>query len=201
MSNGISSPACFDKRGGNCWTGAYLSWLRGDIVLLSPTRKTLDLLLDQVDRLNRAKLEASRKVRALSKTPAYREDYSLLRSIPGVGEIVAMTLLTEICDIDRFGNERQFASYLGLVPTSRSSGEKTVHGEKTFRGNKELGPMMIESAWIAITRDERLSASYTNYCRKMKPQQAIVRVARQMSNIVFAVLKNKKKYVPCVSNG
>lgn len=48
-----------------------------------------------------------------------------------------MTLLTEINDITRFNNEKQFASYLGLVPTSHSSGDKTIHGEMTFRGNKD----------------------------------------------------------------
>ncbi len=112
-----------------------------------------------------------------------------------------MTLLTEIHDIGRFNNERQFASYLGLVPTSHSSGDKTIHGEMTFRGNKELGPLMIEAAWIAIRNDVGLAASFSSYCRKMKPQQAIVRIARKLSNIIIAVLKSKKKYVPYTPNG
>ena len=128
-------------------------------------------------------------------------NYDLLCSIPGIGGIVAMTLLTEINDITRFNNEKQFASYLGLVPTSHSSGDKTIHGEMTFRGNKELGPMMIEAAWIAIRNDAGLAASFSNYCRKMKPQQAIVRIARKLANIIISVLKNKKKYVPYSCNG
>lgn len=201
MSNGVILPEQFDKRRGSCWSGAFIAWLKGDIKLLSSTRRSLDLLIAQVERMRLAQLQATRELRILSRTEAYRENYDLICSVPGIGGIVAMTLLTEVHDISRFSNERQFASYLGLVPTSHSSGDKTIHGEMTFRGNKDLGPMMIEAAWIAIRNDIGLASSFSQYCRKMKSQQAIVRVARKLSNIIIAVLKNKRKYVPYAING
>lgn len=105
-------------------------------------------------------------------------------SIPGIGVSVAMCILTEIYDVKRFRNENQFASYLGLIPTCHSSGEKTASGEKTFRGNKHLGPMIIEAAWIAIYRDYGLGMAYARYKQSMKPQEAIVKIARKMSNII-----------------
>lgn len=201
MSNGVTLPEQFDRRRGSCWSGAFIAWLKSDIRLLSSTRLSLDLLIAQVERMRQAQLQATRELRSLSRTEAYRENYDLICSVPGIGCIVAMTLLTEVHDSSRFSNERQFASYLGLVPTSHSSGDKTAHGEMTFRGNKELGPMMIEAAWIAIRNDIGLASSFSQYCRKMKSQQAIVRVARKLSNIIIAVLKNKKKYVPYAING
>jgi transposase len=201
MSNGVILPEQFDKRRGSCWSGAFIAWLKSDIKLLSSTRRSLDLLIAQVERMRLAQLQATRELRILSRTEAYRENYDLICSVPGIGGIVAMTLLTEVQDISRFSNERQFASYLGLVPTSHSSGDKTIHGEMTFRGNKDLGPMMIEAAWIAIRNDIGLASSFSQYCRKMKSQQAIVRVARKLSNIIIAVLKNKRKYVPYAING
>ena len=201
MNNGVKLPEQFDKRKGSCWSGSFIAWLKSDIKLLSATRRSLDLLIAQVERMRQAQLQATRELRSLSSTAAYRDNYGLICSVPGIGGIVAMTLLTEIHDIGRFNNERQFASYLGLVPTSHSSGDKTIHGEMTFRGNKELGPLMIEAAWIAIRNDVGLAASFSSYCRKMKPQQAIVRIARKLSNIIIAVLKSKKKYVPYTPNG
>ena len=93
-------------------------------------------------------------------------------------------------------HRRQFASYLGLVPTCHSSGDKTAHGEKTFRGNKALGPALTESAWTAIRRDSGLSAFYADCCKRMQPNKAIVRVARKLANIILSVIKNQKKYVP-----
>jgi len=71
-----------------------------------------------------------------------------------------------------------------------------VHGEKTFRGNRLLGPMVVEAAWVAISWDAGLEAQYFQYRKRMKPQEAIVRIARKLSNIIFSVLKNEKEYVP-----
>lgn len=141
-------------------------------------------------------LLATRKVRELSRSERYRHDYELLTSIPGIGISVAMALLTEIGDFNRFRNEREFASYLGLVPTSHSSGNKIVHGEKTFRGNKKLGPQIVEAAWISIYRDRGLGCAYISYKKRMEPQEAIVRVARKLSNIIFSVLKTGKEDEP-----
>ena len=195
MNNGVALPERFDKRA-PCWSGAFIAWLKTDIGLISSTRRTLDLLVAQVERMRLAQLQATREMRNLSKTAAYKENYELISSIPGISGVAAMTLLTEIDNITRFSNERQFASYLGLVPTSHSSGEKIIHGEMTFRGNKELGPLMIEASWVAIRHDAGLAAAFSRYCSKMKKQQAIVRIARKLANIIIAVLKNKKKYVP-----
>lgn len=194
MSNGVELPEEYQKNGGR-WNGNLIKWMREDVKLLSSTRVSLDMLLDQVENTRKALLAATRQLRHLSRSDKYKERFRLLLTIPGVGQIVAMTLLTEIYDISRFSNERQFAHYLGLIPTSHSSGDKIVHGEKTFRGNKELGPMIIEASWIAVRRDIGLGAAFGQYCHRMKPQKAIVRIARKLSNIIFAVLKTQKEYV------
>lgn len=195
MSNGIELPQEFqDKRGR--WSGRLIKWMREDVKLLSSTRVSLDMLLDQVEASRKALLAATRQLRKLARSEKYEKRFKLLLSIPGIGEIVAMTLLTEIYDFSRFSNERQFAHYLGLIPTSHSSGDKIIHGEKTFRGNKELGPMIIEASWIAVHRDAGLGAAFGQYCHRMKPQKAIVRIARKLSNIIFSVLKTQKDYVP-----
>ena len=116
-------------------------------------------------------------------------------SILGIGTTIAMSLLTEIDDIDRFSNQRQFASFLGLIPMMSSSGNKEYVGEKTFRGNKQLGPRIVEASWISIRHDTELSAKYGSLCaRGMKPQEAIIRIARKLSNIIFSVLKSNHKY-------
>lgn len=195
MANGVELPDEFKKNGGR-WSNRLIQWMRSEVQLLSSTRVSLDMLLDQVESTRKALLNATRQLRQLSRTDKYKNRFELLLSIPGIGHIVAMTLLTEIYDIRRFSNERQFAHYLGLIPTSHSSGEKVIHGEKTFRGNKELGPMIIESSWIAIRHDIGLANAYSVYCKRMKPNKAIVRIARKLSNIIFAVLKNEKSYVP-----
>ena len=97
-------------------------------------------------------------------------------------------------DIMRFPNERSFVSMLGLIPTCHDSGEKKVSGEKTNRGNKHLGPLIVEASWVAIYRDYQLGAYYSSCCQIMKPHKAIIKVARKLACRTYAVLKTKTKY-------
>lgn len=193
--HGVQFPERFNKKSTH-WSRAFITWLKNDVRLMSETRSSLDLLLRQVEVIRETLLEATRELRRLSLTDRYHSRYKLLLSVPGIGLIVGMSILTEIYDIRRFRNENEFAAYLGLIPTSHSSGEKVTHGEKTFRGNKQLGPMIIEMAWLAITKDAGLASQYLNYKERMKSQEAIVRIARKLSNIIFSVLKNEREYVP-----
>ena len=192
-SNVVSYQDCFANRGTH-WSRRFMDWLRTDVVLLSSSRNSLDMLLAQVDALRENLLEATRKIRMLSKTERYSAAYGNLLAMPGIGPITAMCMLTEIDDVNRFQNERQFASYLGLIPVCHNSGEKVSNGEKTFRGNKQIGSMIVESSWVSVRRDRAMAVVYSEYCRRMKPQEAIIRVARKLSNRIFMVLKTGKQY-------
>lgn len=192
-TNGISIPERFENKGCQ-WSKVFMNWLKNDITLLSESRNSIDLLIQQVTALKESLLAATKTLRLLSSTERYQRKFDILTSIPGIGTISAMTLLTEIYDVERFHNERQFASYLGLIPTCHSSGDKISHGEKTYRGNKHLGTILIEASWIAVHKDIGLSAAYSSYRKKMTPQEAIVRIARKLSNIIFSTLKTNTLY-------
>ena len=194
-SHGVEYPERFENKRTH-WSRAFITWLMNDVQLMSDTRASLDLLIRQVEVVRGTLLQATRELRRLSKEDRSTRKYELITSVPGIGTIVGMTILTEVYDVKRFHNENEFAAYLGLIPTSHSSGDKIVHGEKTFRGNRQIGPMIIEAAWIAICRDPGLGSQYLNYKKRMEPQEAIVRIARKLSNIIFSVLKNNKEYVP-----
>ena len=193
--HGVEYPERFEKKQSH-WSNAFIMWLKNDVQLMSESRTSLNLLIKQVEVIRGTLLQATRELRRLTKEERYQHNYELITSVPGIGTIVGMTILTEIFDVKRFRNENQFAAYLGLIPTSHSSGDKKGHGEKTFRGNKHIGPMIIETSWIAISRDPGLGLQYLNYKKRMEPQEAIVRIARKLSNIIFSVLKNDKEYVP-----
>ena len=192
--NGVELPERFSKPGH--WSRAFITWLMLDVKLLSSTRLSLDLLIRQVEAMRGTLLNATREMRKLSQTERYKHRFDLLMTIPGIGQHVAMCILTEVWDVKRFPNENAFAHYMGLVPTCDDSGPHKSNGEKTFRGNKHLGPMIIEACWKAIKKDPGLSACYTYHKQRSNPQKAIVRVARRMSNIIYSVLKNDKAYEP-----
>jgi len=180
------------ERGGQRWTKAYRAWLkqvqqdRGD--------KALHLLLLALEELRELELEALRQIRQLSQTSRYAEKVKLLRSVPGIGLLTAMRLLVEIGDIERFAGLDQLSSLVGLIPNSHSSGETERVGEMTKRGRKELRTALIESAWVAIGKDPELALCYERYRQRMKPQQAIVRIAKKLLNRIRRVLITQQPY-------
>lgn len=193
-NNGVEYPEEYFN-GNRHWTRRFISWLQNDVRLLSETRISLDLLIEEVLHCRQRLLDVNRRLRNLARSEKYAGKYAVLISVPGIGSTIAMSLLTEIDDINRFSNQRQFASFLGLVPMMSASGDKEYVGEKTFRGNKQLGPRIVEASWIAIRHDAELSAKFGALCaRGMKPQEAIIRIARKLSNIIFSVLKSNRKY-------
>lgn len=194
-TQGVTYPERFRKSGTH-WSRNFMIWLRDEVELLSEERLALTLLCDQVENTRKAILRVTREIRRLSTTARYKENFDLLASVPGFGLITSMSMLTEMDNNPtRFPNERKFVAILGLIPTCHDSGEKKVDGEKTFRGNKHLGPLIVEASWIAIQRDLELGAYYTNCCQSMKPHKAIIKVARKLACRAYAVLKTKMEYV------
>ena len=193
-TQGVTYPKRFSK---NCthWSRNFMKWLREEVELLSEQKLSLLLLCDQVENTRKAILKVTREIRRLSTTDRYKKNYDLLTSVPGFGLTTSMSMLTELdINIMRFSNERSFVAFLGLIPTCHDSGEKKVSGEKINRGNKQLGPLVVEASWVAIQRDPELSAYYSNCCQSMKPHKAIIKVARKLACRAYAVLKTKTRY-------
>ena len=193
-SQGVSYPKRFCKLASH-WSRNFIKWLREEVVLLSEGKRTLLFLCDQVEHIREEILKITREIRLLSKSDTYKENFNLLSSGPVFGLITSMPLLTELDNAPtRYPNERTFVSMLGLIPTCHDSGEKKVSGEKINRGNKQLGPLIIEASWVAIQHDCELGRFYTECCQRMKSQKAIIKVARRLACKVYAVLKNRKAY-------
>ena len=193
-TQGVTYPERF-RNNRTHWSRNFMKWLREEVELLSEQKLSLMLLCEQVENTRKAILKVTREIRRLSTTDRYKENFNLLMTVPGLGLITSMSMLTELDnDIMRFPNERSFVSMLGLIPTCHDSGDKKVSGEKINRGNKHLGPLIVEACWVAIQRDIELSAYYSNCCLSMKPHKAIIKVARKLACRAYAVLKTKTRY-------
>ena len=190
---GIEFPEQF-TRDRFSWSNRFMNWLSQLELNRESGTESLRILVEQAKFLRSDLLEVNMKVRKLLQNEYYRERINLLLSIRGIGLTTAMIILTEIEDIHRFDNQEKLASYVGLTPTSHSSGDKDIHGEMVNRGNKFLKSAIIESAWIAARVDPVLHMDFINYSKRMKKNKAIVRIARKLLNRISFVLKNKLPY-------
>jgi len=123
----------------------------------------------------------------------HNTDYCLLMSIPGIGGFLAAAILSECGDIRRFTNEKQFSSYIGVVPGIFNSGGSENNLGVTPRANTILRPYIIESAWIAIRKDPEIQAYYKLHFGK-NPKCIIVKVAHKMVKRILSVIKMGKPY-------
>jgi transposase len=98
----------------------------------------------------------------------------LIRSIPGIGKLNALLLLTEIGDINRFGTFYRLCAYIGLIPNTHSSGENERVNNITYRGHPKLREALIESSWCAIRKDPALTMAFSEYSKRMKKNKAIM---------------------------
>ena len=190
---GIEIPSDLNKKG-NYWSNRFISWLSELEFISESGTEAFMIMVGQLKILRNELLEVTRKVRVLSKEPYYQKRVHLLTKLPGISLITAMIILTEIDDIYRFKNQEKLASYIGLTPTSHSSGDKEVHGEMINRGNKYLKSALIESAWTAARVDSGLHLDFIRFCRRMKKNKAVVRIARKLLNRIDFVLKNEVEY-------
>ena len=181
--------------GSKTWTKNFIDWLSSVRLQTNSGIENLNIYIEECKNLKNAKLKVTRKIREISKTEPYNKSTALLQTIPGIGLITAMEILTEIEDINRFKNFDHFVSYIGIIPSTNSSGEKDRVGEMTSRGHSILRSSIIESAWVAMRIDTALTKKYLELSLRMNAQKAIVRIAKKLLSRIFYVLKNEKTYV------
>lgn len=189
---GINIPARFE--GKSYLSNAFLQWLIELRFEHDTGRSGLDALLAMVNHQRSLLLKANRQIRELSRTPRYRENVLLLITVPGIGPLTAMRLLTELEDITRFQDFDQLCSYVGLVPSTDSSGDVERTNGISPRRNSRLRPALIESAWIAIGSDPALLHSYQTLKKRMQGNKAIIRIAKKLLRRIRYVLRMKRTY-------
>jgi len=118
----------------------------------------------------------------------------LLQTIPGIGKFFSVLIAYEVDDIGRFAHEKKFFSYMGLIPSTYSSGGRTFHGRLTKQGNKYLRWALVEAVWPAIRTDRELRAYYERIKARSGANPAKVATARRLATIVYRVLSQRRSY-------
>jgi transposase len=123
----------------------------------------------------------------------YRKDYYLLRSRPGVGPLIAIGILAEVGDIRRFKGIDKLSSYVGLVASVYSSGEKIYTRGITYRSKNLLRSFLIEGAWIAAKQDPELMQYYQER-KGCDYKKLIIKMASKTLNRIYHVIKTGEPF-------
>ena len=184
---------------GRQWTLRVKAQLR-KLECSRTVRFKLDQLLDSLEFSEKQVVSSTKEIRRFCKEDAeLSQSIAYLMSIPGIGWIVASQLLARMGDWREIDNVRQLGSFLGLVPTENSTGDRVDRGSITRAGDGRLRSKLIQAAWSAIRQDAELREFYRSVChrnpRGKGARIAIVAVARKLSTRIYAVLKNQRPYI------
>jgi len=129
-------------------------------------------------------------------------ELKLLCSAPGIGPILAITILLETGPITRFPSAKKYAGYAGLVPKVHSSAGKTHYGGHLSRqANLTLRWAFVEAATDATKGDSQWSRFYRRMASRKGKSIAKVALARKMSKMVYHMLKRNIDYQTYLSGG
>lgn len=176
------------------WSKAFRSWLDQQKFPSASSQIAFAEMLAELDHRKDRYTNHLKRLNELTASPRYAHNMELLTSIPGIGRLTALSLLTEIGPIERFASADQLASYVGLVPMQHQSGGSNREMPIQRRAQTELRVMLIQCAWSAIRTKSHFAALYERKKLTKPSQKAIVSVARRLLNTAYAVLKTQQPY-------
>ena len=145
-----------------------------------------------IDQLNERIKQADRSIREWVKTDPRA---ALLLSMPGIGPYSAAVIVAEIAEIRRFSRAKELCSYVGLVPSTRSSDIRTYHGRITKEGSPWLRWIMVTAAQRATHGSPRLKVFFERVAQQHGKKTARVALARKMLSIIFYMLSRQQPFL------
>jgi transposase len=178
------------------WSGMFINYLHSLNFEQKEIKQTLEEHLKELSALREQLSNVVNLLRnMINQDEVKRKTIAQLMTIPGIGFITAVSLYTELMDINRFRSFDHLSSYVGLAPSTYSSGEKDLVIGLSQRQNTTLRNMLIEASWVAARMDPVLTMTFGRLTRRMKKQEAIIRIAKKLLKRIMHVWKQKEDYV------
>ena len=144
-----------------------------------------------------ARAKIARIDRDLETLLADHPDGALIRSLPGMGAVLAAEFIACVGDINRFGSADALASAAGLAPVQRQSGKRTGW-RRAYGGDKALKRVSYQSAFCAVSTKDPLSKAFCDRKRREGKHhtQALIALARRRVTVIWTMLQRREAFNP-----
>ena len=129
--------------------------------------------------------------RTVSQRVQLRPQFRFLKTVPGIGEILALTIMLETGEIRRFASVGNFASYCRCVGSQKISNGKKKGKGNTKNGNKYLSWAFVEAAHFAIRFNSKIKSFYQRKKAKTKVVVAIKAVAHKLCRACYYIMRDR----------
>jgi transposase len=183
---------------------APLSKALSDILGSSPTAlspRLVRLIADLAEdwrRLNDRIATVSAEIEALAKQDGHCQR---LMTVPGIGPIISSAVVAAIGNGNGFRQGRDFGAWLGLVPRQESTGDRTILGKISKRGNKYVRTLFVQAAHVILARRpsaamQRLWPWIEQASKRLHRNMLAIALANKLARVVWAVLARGRPYQP-----
>jgi transposase len=122
-----------------------------------------------------------------------------LMSVPGIGPIISSAMVAAIGAGDVFSKGRDFAAWLGLVPRQISTGDRTILGKISKRGNRYLRVLFVQAAWVVLIRPKSWERhglkDWIEAARKRLHRNVLaIALANKLARIAWSVLARGRDF-------
>src|SRR5256886_7287223 len=132
-----------------------------------------------------------------------RQDHGCqcLMTVPGVGPIISSAVVAAIGNGSGFKQGRDFGAWLGLVPKQESTGDRTILGKISKRGNKYLRTLFVQAAHVVLVRRPRAAMRglwpwIEQASKRLHRNMLAIALANKLARIARAVLARGRAYQP-----
>jgi transposase len=167
----------------------------------APAIRMFRMVIDEARSLIRQRNEIEAQADELLR---HSQDYQLLRQIPGIGPINALTIIAEAGDLRRFGHHRQFLKFCGLDLSTQQSGQYRGQTRLSKFGNARLRRTLWIAGQVAIRqRENGFRHKFERYIARDRDnpdlrRKAMTAITAKMARVVHAVVKGGSDYRPFV---
>ncbi len=122
-----------------------------------------------------------------------------LMSVPGIGPIISSAIVAAIGTGDAFSKGRDFAAWLGLVPKQISTGDRTILGKISKRGNRYLRVLFVQAAWVVLIKPKSWEhhgfKPWIEAAKKRLHRNVLaIALANKLARIAWSVLANGRVF-------
>jgi transposase len=120
-------------------------------------------------------------------------------TVPGIGPIISSATVAAIGTGDIFSNGRDFAAWLGIVPRQMSTGDRTILGKISKRGNRYLRKLFVQAAWVVLVRPDSwerygLQGWIEAAKKRLHHNVLAIALANKLARITWAVLAKGRDF-------
>ena len=128
-----------------------------------------------------------------------------LMSVPGIGPLISSAMVAAIGTGDAFSKGRDFGAWLGLVPKQISTGDRTILGKISKRGNRYLRVLFVQAAWVVLIKPKSWERhglkSWIQAAKKRLHHNVLaVALANKLARIAWAVLHKGRDFESAKTN-